>query len=202
MCIDVRSVNRLRALSRTQAGLSLVELIMFIIIVSVGVAGILTVFNLTVQKSADPQVRKQMLAIAESLLEEVTLKPFTFCDPDDPQAGSAQSAAVGVNGCTAAAAVENIGPETTAPYGPETRLGATTAFDNVNDYDGLILSPYSDINGNSIIGYAAAISVTQQQLEASIPAGESLRITVTVTHGSDSLSLSGYRLRYAPRSLP
>ena len=202
MCIDVRSVNRLRALSRTQAGLSLVELIMFIIIVSVGVAGILTVFNLTVQKSADPQVRKQMLAIAESLLEEVALKPFTFCDPDDPQAGSAQSAAVGVNGCTAAAAVENIGPETTAPYGPETRLGATTAFDNVNDYDGLILSPYSDINGNSIIGYAAAISVTQQQLEASIPAGESLRITVTVTHGSDSLSLSGYRLRYAPRSLP
>ena len=202
MCIEVRPVKRVRALSRPQAGLSLIELIMFIIIVSVGVAGILTVFNLTVQKSADPQVRKQMLAIAESLLEEVTLKPFTFCDPDDPQAGSAQSAAVGVNGCTAAAAVENIGPETTAPYGPETRLGATTAFDNVNDYDGLILSPYSDINGNSIIGYAAAISVTQQQLEASIPAGESLRITVTVTHGSDSLSLSGYRLRYAPRSLP
>ena len=202
MCIDVRSVNRLRALSRTQAGLSLVELIMFIIIVSVGVAGILTVFNLTVQKSADPQVRKQMLAIAESLLEEITLKPFTYCDPDDPQAGSAQSAAVGVNGCTAVAAIENIGPETTAPYGPETRLGATTAFDNVNDYDGLALSPYSDINGNTIIGYAAAVSVSQQQLEASIPAGESLRITVTVTHGSDSLSLSGYRLRYAPRSLP
>lgn len=202
MCIEVRPVKPEHALSRTQAGLSLVELIMFIIIVSVGVAGILTVFNLTVQKSADPQVRKQMLAIAESLLEEVTLKPFTYCDPDDPQAGTAQSAAVGVNGCTAAAAVENIGPETTAPYGPETRLGATTAFDNVNDYDGLTLSPYSDINGNSIIGYAAAISVTQQQLEASIPAGESLRITVTVTHGSDSLSLTGYRLRYAPRSLP
>ena len=202
MCIEVRAGKRMRALSCTQAGLSLIELIMFIIIVSVGVAGILTVFNLTVQKSADPQVRKQMLAIAESLLEEITLKPFTYCDPDDPQAGTAQSAAVGVNGCTAVAAIENIGPETTAPYGPETRLGATTAFDNVNDYDGLALSPYSDINGNTIIGYAAAVSVSQQQLEASIPAGESLRITVTVTHGSDSLSLSGYRLRYAPRSLP
>ncbi|MEO8006971.1 MAG: type II secretion system protein [Betaproteobacteria bacterium] len=175
---------------------------MFIIIVSVGVAGILTVFNRTVQKSADPQIRKQMLAIAESLLEEVTLKPFTYCDPDDPQAGTAQSAAVGVNGCTAAAAVENIGPESTAPYGPETRLGATTPFDNVNDYDGLSLSPYSDINGNTITGYTASVSVVQQQLEASIPAADSLRVTVTVTRGSDSLSLSGYRLRYAPRSLP
>ena len=83
MCIDLRPVNRMHAHSRSQTGLSLVELIMFIIIVSVGVAGILTVFNLTVQKSADPQVRRQMLAVAEALLEEAEFKPFTYCDPDE-----------------------------------------------------------------------------------------------------------------------
>lgn len=181
---------------RSQAGLSLVELIMFIIIVSIGVAGILTVFNLTSQKSADPQVRRQMLAVAEALLEEVEFKPFTLCDPDDPKAATAVTS----TDCTGGPGGAN--DESKLPLGPE--AGETRAtFDNVSDYNGLGLAPVSDINGsNSVNGYSATVSVTQQQLEASIPLDASLRITVTVTHGNDSLSLSGYRLRYAPRSLP
>jgi MSHA pilin protein MshD len=196
MCIEIHPLNRMPALSRSQAGLSLVELIMFIIIVSVGVAGILTVFNLTSQKSADPQVRRQMLAVAEALLEEVEFKPFTLCDPDDPNAATAVTSA----NCTGGAGGAN--DESKLPLGPE--AGETRAtFDNVSDYNGLSLALVSDINGsNSINGYSATVSVTQQQLEASIPLDASLRVTVTVTHGSDSLSLSGYRLRYAPRSLP
>ena len=197
MCIEVRAGKRMRALSCTQAGLSLVELIMFIIIVSVGVAGILTVFNLTVQKSADPQVRKQMLAIAEALLEEAEFKAFTFCDPDDPNA--ALTTTLSSANCTGG--TNGANDESKLPLGPEGGEVRDT-YDNVSDYNGLSLSPATDIIGNSIIGYSAAISVTQQQLEASIPLDASLRITVTVTHGSDSLSLSGYRLRYAPRSLP
>lgn len=198
MCIDSRPVNRVPALSRAQAGVTLVELIMFIIIVSIGIAGILTVFNLTSQKSADPQVRKQMLAIAEALLEEVEFKPFTFCDPNDPNAGL--PATLSSAQCTGGTGGPN--DESRLPLGPET--GETRAtFDNVSDYNGLSLATVSDINGsNPISGYAATVSVTQEQLEASIPLDASLRITVTVTHGNDSLSLSGYRLRYAPRSLP
>jgi MSHA pilin protein MshD len=196
MCIEIRRMNRMPAPLRSQAGLSLVELIMFIIIVSIGVAGILTVFNLTSQKSADPQVRRQMLAVAEALLEEVEFKPFTLCDPDDPNAATALTSA----NCTGGAGGAN--DESKLPLGPE--AGETRAtFDNVSDYNGLGLAPVSDINGsNSVNGYSATVSVTQQQLEASIPLDASLRITVTVTHGNDSLSLSGYRLRYAPRSLP
>jgi MSHA pilin protein MshD len=180
-----------------QAGISLVELIMFIIIVSIGVAGILTVFNVTTQKSADPQVRRQMLAIAEALLEEVELKPFTFCDPDDPSASL--STTVSSSFCTGSTGGAN--DESKLPLGPE--AGETRAtFDNVSDYNGLTLSPASDVNGATVAGYSATVSVTQQQLEAGVPLDASLRITATVTHGSDSLSLSGYRLRYAPRSLP
>lgn len=195
MCIEVRPMNRVSAGSRSQAGLSLVELIMFVIIVSVGVAGILTVFNLTAQKSADPQVRKQMLAIAEALLEEAEFKPFTYCDPDDANAATALSSA----DCTGGTGGAN--DESKLPLGPEGGEARDT-YDNVSDYNGLSLSPATDIIGNSIIGYSAAISVNQQQLEASVPLNASLRIMVTVTHGSDSLSLTGYRLRYAPRSLP
>lgn len=196
MCIDARPMSPSRVPPRSQAGISLIELIMFIVIVSIGVVGILTVFNLTSQKSADPQVRKQMLAIAEALLEEVEFKPFTYCDPDDPNAATAANA----SGCTGGPGGAN--DESRLPLGPEAGETRVT-YDNVSDYNGLSLAPVSDINGsNSIGGYSATISVTQQQLEASVPLAASLRITVTVTHGSDSLSLSGYRLRYAPNSLP
>ena len=169
---------------------------MFIVIVSVGIAGILTVFNLTTQKSADPQVRKQMLAVAEALLEEVELKAFTYCDPDDPNA----ALAVTVSSAFCTGGTNGPNDESKLPLGNESETRPT--YDNVSDYNGLNLVPASDINGTQILGYAAAISVTQQQLEAGIPLDASLRITVTVTHGNDSLSLSGYRLRYAPRSLP
>ncbi|HEX4943228.1 MAG TPA: prepilin-type N-terminal cleavage/methylation domain-containing protein, partial [Usitatibacteraceae bacterium] len=59
------------ASSRRQAGISLVELVMFIVVVGIGVAGILSVLNVTASRSADPLPVKQALAIAESLLEEV-----------------------------------------------------------------------------------------------------------------------------------
>ena len=188
MCIN-------RAPRRSQAGLTLVELIIFIIIVGIGVAGIVLVYSVTIKSSADPQVRKQMLAIAEALLEEVEFKPFTFCDPDDPNASAAQSAA----DCTGGAGGAN--DESRLPLGPDSGETRST-FDNVSDYNGFALPVASDINGNTIAGYAASISVTQQSVDGTIPVADSLRITVTVTHGSDTLSLSGYRTRYAPNSTP
>jgi MSHA pilin protein MshD len=55
-------------------GFTLVEVIIFIVVVSAAMAGILSVMNTTVKSSADPMVRKQALAIAESLLEEILMK--------------------------------------------------------------------------------------------------------------------------------
>jgi MSHA pilin protein MshD len=59
-----------------QRGFTLIELIIFIVVVSIGMAGILGVMNTTVKSSADPMVRKQALAIAESLLEEIVQKDY------------------------------------------------------------------------------------------------------------------------------
>lgn len=61
---------------RDHTGFTLVELIIFIVVVGVGLAGILTVSNSVVKSSADPMVRKQTVAIAESLLEEILLKEY------------------------------------------------------------------------------------------------------------------------------
>ena len=57
-------------------GFSLVEVIVFIMIVSVALVGVLSVMNLTTQRSADPLIRKQAIAVAESMLEEFSLQAY------------------------------------------------------------------------------------------------------------------------------
>ncbi len=63
-------------IKQRQQGFTLIELIIFIVVVGIGVAGILSVYTTTIRNSADPLVRKQAMAIAESLMEEITAKEF------------------------------------------------------------------------------------------------------------------------------
>lgn len=68
------------SLSPRQTGLTLIELILFIVIVGAGLAGILSAMTLTVQYSADPLIHKQATALADSIMEEILLKSYQ--DPD------------------------------------------------------------------------------------------------------------------------
>ncbi|MBK9218480.1 MAG: prepilin-type N-terminal cleavage/methylation domain-containing protein [Uliginosibacterium sp.] len=78
---------------RAQRGLTLIELVVFIVVISVGLAGILGVLSLVNRDTVNPMLLKQQVAIAESLLEEVQSKPFTFCDPDDANVETALNSA-------------------------------------------------------------------------------------------------------------
>lgn len=78
-----------RGRSRRHAGFTLVELVIFIVVVSAGLAGILAVMNTAVKSSADPLVRKQTVALAEALLEEIVLKEFA--NPTDGYSGSSRA---------------------------------------------------------------------------------------------------------------
>lgn len=177
-------------------GFTLIEMVIFIVIVGIGLAGILAVLNLTARNSADPVIRKNMLTIAEGLLEEITLQPFTWCDPDDANAATATSAA------DCATVAEALGPE------GETRNGGALAFDNVNDYyvaGGWTLSPATNIAGIAFPGYDASVMIVAEALGpagASIVADNVLRVAVTVTHGNQSLTVEGYRTRHSPNLLP
>lgn len=181
--------------ARAQSGLSLVELIMFIVIVGVAVVGLLQVLSMGARSSPDPMRRKQALAIAEGMMEEVRLARFTYCDGGDWSAEQANSP----TDCKVQA--EGMGRE----------LGNTRPFDNVNDYAGEYTT---DAAGNAFpAGYKATVAVapdaTLGPAGAQIPADATaaklnvLHITVTVTYanGGDPVVLDGYRTRYAPRSL-
>jgi len=200
MCTRGPEMHAARIRIGRQAGISLIELVIFIVIVSVGVVGILSVMNVTTKSSADPLIRKQALAIAESLLEEIELQAFTFCDPNDAQALTATNATVGPSGC--AATVMSI------PGAP--RLGGGLARDpqyqNVADYNNFAMAnPILDVNGNTmteLAGYSAAVAITQVAF-GGIANTETLKIDVTVTGPANTaITLTGYRTRYAPNALP
>jgi MSHA pilin protein MshD len=187
-----------------QRGISLVELIMFIVIVSVSLAGILLVMNVTTKGSADPLIHKQSLAIAESLLEEVELMPFTFCDPNDPS-GNAGNPVITTStaSCTAGWSQDVITGPTPSTA---TRYSVGTPFNNVADYSTFSMTPILDITGaaTGLSNYSANVAMTREGtafLGATNDAA--LLITVTVT-GPDNvpITLEGIRTRYDPNGLP
>ncbi len=192
-------------------GISLVELVVFIAIISTAVAGILGVMSFTTRASADPLAQKQALAIAEAYLEEILAAPFTYCDPDDANAATAQSTAAvnPADPARCATTLEGIGAE------GETRSSGTTPYDNVNDYASLPAGVPANVDGTPIGGlesYSVSVAVTTAALPANtatVAATDgngrplSLLATVTVTGPNGvTVVLDGYRTRYAPNALP
>ncbi len=60
-----------RPSKRVQRGFTLIELVIAIVVLAVGLAGILLVFIQTVAKSADPMLQQQALALAEGYMDEI-----------------------------------------------------------------------------------------------------------------------------------
>lgn len=195
------------SLGKEQRAFSLIELIVSMVVLSVGVVGVLSTFGNSLRASVEPMRQKQMTAIAESLLTEILHQPFTFCDPDDPNAATALSTA----GCTggAAASQDVLGPQPGGPAG-EMRFGVpagapapNTQFDNVGDYHGFTMNPVVDITGGgaaALAGYTATVAIAPAGLTFGLPTNaEALSVTVTVSQGTEIFALTGFRFRYAPR---
>jgi MSHA pilin protein MshD len=143
----------------SQRGFTLVELIIFIVVVSVGLAGIMSVMDVTVKSSADPMVRKQAMVLADSLLEEILLKAYT--DPDGTNTGET----------------------------------GRTNWDNVDDFNGKTATDFS--LPASLAGYGVAIAVSDDTSTlGSAPNIPAKKVTVTVSQGAHSVSMTGYRTNY------
>jgi MSHA pilin protein MshD len=178
-----------------------------IMIVSVSVTGILMLFNQSVRHSADPLVRKQATAIAESMLNEVLGQAFTYCDPQD-SANEASPPPASTAACTGGAAGSQdkgggtLGPQ---PSG-EGRFTATDPFDNVADYNGYATSGViygMDDGANRIAaldGYSVSVTVSRAGATFGLAADAALRVDVQVSGKGESVTLTGYRFRYAPNA--
>jgi MSHA pilin protein MshD len=190
-----------KAAPARQSGLTLIEMIMFIMIVGIALAAVIGVMNLSTKGSADPLRRKQALMIAEGLLEEVQLAKFTWCDPTSGNAGDEN-----VRSSADCNLAENWGPE----------AGGERPHDNINDYvraAGQAEASFNDgagvlvdANGDAmnVAGYSATVSVIPESI-GGIPVADTtsadsdvLRIRVEVRYGAELVVLDAYRTRYAP----
>ena len=147
---------------RRAKGFTLVEMILAIVILGVGMAGLLLTFSTVSRHNADPVIGKQMLALAEELMEEVMLKPYSNAVVNAAPAGCARD-----------------------------------TYNDVSDYHNYATTgSVCDIEGTTIAslnGYSVDIDVTVTALSG-IAAAK--KITVTVSHGSDSIELVGWRVAY------
>lgn len=153
---------------RSIRGVSLAELVISMVVVSVALAGTLSVMNLTTLHSADPMLEAQGLSVAEAYLEEILLR--SFADPDDGGVCGAPEASRALyddvcdyDGITDVGAVDQDG---SAVAGLEAYTVAVT------------VDPTADLNGLS-------------------GAANVLRVDVRVTHPTGlDLTISGYRTAY------
>ena len=148
--------------NRRADGFSLIELIVAIVIISIGLAGVLTAFTSNLKTSADPMLRKQMLSVAEGMMGEITLKPFAI-NGIAPRNGRVA--------CGAPASVR-------------------TAFNDLRDYAGYATTGVCDINGTAVAGlgsYSVAVTVANDGgVLGGLAAADVLRVTVSVTRGNGS----------------
>jgi MSHA pilin protein MshD len=149
------------------AGVTLIELIVAMVVISIALTGILLVINYTTRNSADPVLRHQAIAIAEAYMEEITLRNYN--DPDDgllcptPEANRAL--------------YDNV-----CDYNGLSNNGAVDQ--NGNAFAGL---------GNYTVNVVVA---PQPYGPAGLPVN-GLRIDVTVTDsGGQNLTLTGFRANY------
>ncbi len=154
-----------------QRGLSLIELVVFIVVVAIGLTGIMSVLILTSEKSSDPMVRKQGIAVAEAMLEEVLLKDFanTSCSPS---------------------CVANT-PSDRPNY---------TAVTHYDGWDQTGVKSLADPTGPNISGlenYRVRVTVALADLgDITAASGNARSITVRVDGSGETIILVGYRTNY------
>ncbi len=165
-----------------QQGFTLVELIVFIVVVALAITGVVLVINRTVLQAPQALVQTRALEIAQAYLDEIATRRYDEatgqggvprCDSTDP----------GAQPCS-------------GTFGPEGEIRAT--FDDVDDYHGLDESPPRDVAGNPFPGYdgyRVQVSVTYAGTELGLASDRlAKRVTLTVTTpAGDTIPVSFYR---------
>ncbi len=174
-------------------------MIMFLVIVSIALVGLLSTMNLSGRQVSSPMRVKQTLMIAESLMEEVMLARFTYCDADD------------ANVLTATIPSECILSEAVGRGASEVR-----PYNHLTDYVTAFGAEQTSFNNGANVlvdaagaPYPAGYSATLKMEELALNGvgsgdGDSVKISISVTDTvtKEIIRLESFRLRYAPNSPP
>ena len=166
---------------KRQRGLTIIELVLFMVIMGVAAAGIIGVLNIGTKSSADPLRRKQAMLIAEAYMEEVQLAGLTFCAPGDLMYGTATK----LDQCTPpAAAVGQRVAGTPRPFASVADYATVlnTAQPTFANPKGVDL----DVSGRPL-GQGATLTSTGN----SSLAGITTTVTLNVLSGADRLGPAG-----------
>jgi len=180
-----------------QAGATLIELVVAIVILSIVVTTLMILSSQSVGRSADPMLQEQASAIAQAYLEEITQK--SFCDPDfdvDSNPATPLDCPAQCTSSVCTGACRSLG---------SAQEGARNLYDDICDYDGLSNTGAIDQTGTAVTGldhYSISVDVvddataTLNGLTGS--GGQAARIDVTVTHPAmaDDVRMSGFRANY------
>jgi len=155
-----------------QAGVTLIELIIAIVIISASLVGILGVMNLVTGHSSDVLMRKQAVVLAESLLEEIELSDMIT--------------ASGVSSTTVTTANRLSDRHLVVDYNGYSTSGGISTLDGSQVLNNYNFSPAVSIK-----------AINSGELGADVPAASAVRISVFVTDPvGNVVNLSGYRTAY------
>ena len=116
----------MRILTNSQTGLSLIEAIIFILIISIGLSATISVYLFTTRNSANAMLSLKTVELSQAIMDEILSKGF---DDNTPSGG----------GCVEGYASTNCSSGTTAEALLATDFGSNPGetrrrFDDVDDY--------------------------------------------------------------------
>ena len=173
---------------KARHGFSLVELLVFIVLVSILLVGLVGLFTTNVRGSVDPMLRQQALEVANAYMDTVKSKKWNHNTP----AGG---------GCVNSGTSCPSGPAA-APIGNDGQPRAL--YDDVDDYNGIDEAPATLDAGGSLVaipelsGYRVQVFVNQPSTGlGGIPPADLRRILVRVTApDGQTIELLSYRVNY------
>lgn len=187
--------------SRQYRGVTLIELVLAIVIISLASAGIMLLISDTTRRSGDPLLTEQASAIAEAYMEEIQQKQF--CDPDWDHDGIPPNDTDCPVHCVSSACTscKALGSGWTV----ETRA----TYDDVCDYTSIAGEAPTNQNGTPVNGlgqYQVSVSIDSSAAVTIGTAGNTLAgnngqvvlINVTVSHPAmqSEVIVSGYRTNF------
>lgn len=171
-----------------QAGFTLIEVVIVVVLLGIMMAGMTQVFVSTIGRSHEPALRQKALAAAEAVMDEIVHKAW---DDNTPLGGGcvASGSGAGSGACSGGPAAAGIGTEE----------AGRADYDDVDDYDTVRdQSPPRDAEDqvmNGYDGFSLSVFVDQIADWNGIPAGDVKRVRVQVTTPTqETITLTAYRV--------